>query len=94
MIKVSTDKELWRGQVSTYQKDMSAIKSVPNLTLSETTLVPFVSFKNCIASFNESVKGFQSYINAQTENMNKVSENKVQDDQAGAERFRKGPSGM
>ena len=88
--EIYVDTEEWTGQVGRYNVDVAFIHQMPSLPFSYTDLSPFTNFNQVIENLNASLSKYQSYVNSQSSNLIKVSDNKQMDDESGAANLKNG----
>lgn len=88
--KIYVQPEEWIGQVGRYHLDVVSVRPMATLPFSYTDLLLFKNFNQAIQSLNNSVVKYRVYVNSQSSNMLRVSENKLLDDRAGANGFQEG----
>lgn len=88
--KIYVQPEEWTGQVGQYHLDVASVRPMATIPFSYTDLSLFKNFNQAIQSLNNSVVKYQTYVNSQSSNMLRVSENKLLDDRSGADGFQDG----
>ena len=82
--------EEWAGQVGHYHSGVASVRPLSTLPFSYTDLSPFKNFNQAIQNLNTSVIKYRTYVNSQSSNMLRDSENKLLDDRSGADGFQDG----
>jgi CCR4-NOT transcriptional regulation complex NOT5 subunit len=87
--KISIDKDGFTSAVNTAASGATSIKTVPNPTITTTTLKPFTAIKDGVVAINKTIKSAKTICADDTKKMKSTADKIVAEDKAMADQFKK-----